>query len=56
MLSVVSAALLDRYLTLMILELVASPESKLTPVMPPTALGNCHWYPVAPVTAAAVYL
>jgi hypothetical protein len=53
-LSVVNAAKVDAYLTKIILEFVASPESTTTPLIPPTEIGNVQLYPTALVTAAAV--
>ena len=55
MLSVVRALLFDEYLNRIVLDEPKSPESTVTPLIPPKEVGICHAYPVALLTADAVY-
>ena len=56
MLSVVNAASLDAYLTKIVLELLMSPESTVTPDTPPIEVGKIQLYVVPAALADAVYL
>jgi hypothetical protein len=56
MLSVVNAASLEVYLTNIVLELLMSPESNVTPDTPPIDVGKIQLYIVPTGATDAVYL